>query len=221
MAPKRQALLTPHTQATAKITHVWPVTSLRESCGQSPQPPTWSYSRVTSSASDFLVEKQLLQKCQMCVTFSFLLNRSLEWSPLRQEKKARLLFFHLAGKATCLLRGGVTMSTRPPMVSPSLESVLSSPRVSVSLEGQVFSSLLHLLVFRLLLQKSTSESAFCPELHGRDLKLDWEGSPSRLGSFSDPHNLSTFVETNLTVWNCVFRIGISNSSVVNSWFKSS
>ncbi|KAM5215127.1 growth arrest-specific protein 7 isoform 7-T11 [Hipposideros larvatus] len=51
--------------------------------------------------------------------------RSLEWSPLRQEKKARLSFSHLAGKATCLPRGGVTMSTRPPMRPPgSVPAVL-------------------------------------------------------------------------------------------------
>lgn len=125
-------LLTPHTLTTAKITQVWPVTSLTDACGQSPSPPPrpthtlWSYSAVTSSACDLLVEKQL-QKCQMCVTFSFLLNRSLEWSPLHQERKARLSFFHLAGKATCLLRGGVTMSTRPPTVSPALGSILHQP----------------------------------------------------------------------------------------------
>lgn len=120
----RQALLTAHAQLTTKITQVWPATSLGEACG--PHTLTSRYSRVTSSASDFLVEKQL-QKCQMCVTLSFLLRRSLEWSPLRRERKARPSSFHLAGKATCPPRVGVTMSTQPPMVSPALGSSLHQP----------------------------------------------------------------------------------------------
>lgn len=126
---KKQVLLTPHTPTTAKITQVWPVTSLRDACGQSPPPPHTHTLELFHG--DFiclwLTRWKQLQKCQICVTFSFLLNRSLEWSPLHQERKARLSFFHLAGKATCLLRGGVTMSTRPPTVSPALGSILHQP----------------------------------------------------------------------------------------------
>ncbi|XP_008853948.1 growth arrest-specific protein 7 isoform X4 [Nannospalax galili] len=44
--------------------------------------------------------------------------RSLGWSPLRQERRARPSSFHLAGRATCRLRAGVTMSTRLPMRPP-------------------------------------------------------------------------------------------------------
>ncbi|XP_015976779.2 growth arrest-specific protein 7 isoform X2 [Rousettus aegyptiacus] len=62
--------------------------------------------------------------------------RSLEWSPLHQERKARLSFFHLAGKATCLLRGGVTMSTRPPTRPPgSVPAVLLGFQPALALTG--------------------------------------------------------------------------------------
>lgn len=74
------------------------------------------------------------------MTFSFLLHRSLEWSPLRRERKARLLSFHRAGKATCPLRAGATMSTRPPMVSPAPGSVLQQPLGSCPSGGAPLSS---------------------------------------------------------------------------------
>ncbi|XP_032136173.1 growth arrest-specific protein 7 isoform X3 [Sapajus apella] len=62
--------------------------------------------------------------------------RSLEWSPLRREKRARLSSFLLAGKATCRLRAGGTMSTRPPMRPPgNVPAVLLGFRPALALTG--------------------------------------------------------------------------------------
>ncbi|KAM5150861.1 growth arrest-specific protein 7 isoform 2-T2 [Callospermophilus lateralis] len=62
--------------------------------------------------------------------------RSLEWSPLRLERKARQLSFHLAGRATCPLRDGVTMSTRPPMRPPgNVPAVLLGFQPALALTG--------------------------------------------------------------------------------------
>nr|XP_027802595.1 growth arrest-specific protein 7 isoform X2 [Marmota flaviventris] len=62
--------------------------------------------------------------------------RSLEWSPLRPERKARRLSFHLAGRATCPLRAGVTMSTRPPMRPPgNVPAVLLGFQPALALTG--------------------------------------------------------------------------------------
>lgn len=172
---------------------------------------------MTSSASDFLVEKQL-QKCQMCVTFSFLLNRSLEWSPLRRERKARPSFCHPAGKATCLLRAGVTMSTRLPMVSPLWGASCPSPRGSVSLEGQfsppASTSWFLDFSFRNQPQRLLSPLGGC----------GWWGSEPGLGRL--PFKTGVIPGTHqhaghLMVWNGVFQIEISKGSLVNSWFKSS
>ncbi|XP_032287905.1 growth arrest-specific protein 7 isoform X3 [Phoca vitulina] len=65
--------------------------------------------------------------------------RSLEWSPLLSERKARLLSFHLAGRATCLLRAAVTMSTRPPMRPPgNVRAVLLGFQPALALTGALF-----------------------------------------------------------------------------------
>ncbi|XP_047399602.1 growth arrest-specific protein 7 isoform X2 [Sciurus carolinensis] len=62
--------------------------------------------------------------------------RSLEWYPLRQERKARRSSFHLAGRATCLRRAGVTMSTRPPMRPPgNVPAVLLGFQPALALTG--------------------------------------------------------------------------------------
>lgn len=162
---------------------------------RAPHPPTMSsHPRDTSSASDFLVERQV-QKCPMCVTFSLLLHRSLVWSPLHRERKARLSSFHLAGKATYPLRAGATMSTRPPMVSPALGSILCQSWGGggpISLGRGALSSFLHLLGFRLFLwtssQRPQGNLAFPAGLGGSGPSLWGEGFPSRLGSSSEPHN---------------------------------
>ncbi|XP_044600376.1 growth arrest-specific protein 7 isoform X6 [Equus asinus] len=71
-----------------------------------------------------------------CSLGSELRRRSLEWSPLRRERKARPSFCHPAGKATCLLRAGVTMSTRLPMRPPgSVPAVLLGFRPAPALTG--------------------------------------------------------------------------------------
>lgn len=154
-------------------------------------PPVSSHCRETSSASDFLVERQL-QKCHMCVTFSVFLHRSLEWSPLHRERKARPLSFHRAGRATCPLRAGATMSTRPPMVSPALGSVLRQPRGPVRLEGWFsppsFTSWALDFSSQNLPQKLQGNLAFFTGLGGRGLSLGGESCPSKLGSSLEPHN---------------------------------
>ncbi|XP_034502805.1 growth arrest-specific protein 7 isoform X4 [Ailuropoda melanoleuca] len=62
--------------------------------------------------------------------------RSLEWSPLRPERKATLSSFHLAGRATCLPRAAVTMSTRPPMRPPgNVPAVLLGFQPALALTG--------------------------------------------------------------------------------------
>lgn len=153
---------------------------------------------MTSSTSDFLVEKQL-QKYQTPVTFPFLLNRSLGWSPLRQERKVRRSFSHLAGKATCLLRGGVTMSTQPPMVSPTLGGILHQLPGFCLFGGACFLPAALTSWCLDFFFRNLPESLLSPQcwVEGRGLSLDWEGYPSRSGSSWDPQNLGIFVAPNL------------------------
>ncbi|XP_072796832.1 growth arrest-specific protein 7 isoform X2 [Vicugna pacos] len=62
--------------------------------------------------------------------------RSLEWSPLRRERKARPSSFHRAGRATCPPRAGATMSTRPPTRPPgSVPAVLLGFQPALALTG--------------------------------------------------------------------------------------
>ncbi|XP_043439054.1 growth arrest-specific protein 7 isoform X5 [Prionailurus bengalensis] len=62
--------------------------------------------------------------------------RNLEWSPHRRERRARLPSFRLAGRVTCLLRVGVTMSTRPPMRPPgNAPAVLLGFQPALALTG--------------------------------------------------------------------------------------
>ncbi|XP_045840747.1 growth arrest-specific protein 7 isoform X3 [Meles meles] len=62
--------------------------------------------------------------------------RSLEWSPLRPERKATLSSFHLAGRVTCPPRAGATMSTRPPTRPPgNVPAVLLGFQPALALTG--------------------------------------------------------------------------------------
>lgn len=121
--PSTMACLSKPSNPTCAVCDLLPP---REASGPPPVPPSSrlpsiSSSKVTSPASNFLVPNWLKPqspKCPARVTFPFLFHRSLEWYPLRPERRATLSSFHLAGRATCLPRAGATMSTRPPMVSP-------------------------------------------------------------------------------------------------------
>lgn len=143
VALRQQAPLTPPAQTTAKLTQARPVTSLRGACG--PRILNAELFQGDFICPDFLVEKRL-HKCLTRVTFPFLLHRSLGWSPLRPERRARASCCPPAGRATCPPRAGATMSTQPPMVSPAQEWPAPAPGPCLS-ESQAFSSLPHLLVF--------------------------------------------------------------------------
>ncbi|XP_057570419.1 growth arrest-specific protein 7 isoform X3 [Hippopotamus amphibius kiboko] len=68
--------------------------------------------------------------------FAHICGRSLEWSPLRRERKARPSSSHRAGKVTCPLRAAATMSTRPPMRPPgSVPAVLLGFQPALALTG--------------------------------------------------------------------------------------